>query len=103
MLTKLPLAVLAATLPICNVGAADEFELYGYKQGMTLEQARQIAVPKKSKIAARLASRCPNPCRIRATVCGNVKRRTIIEALRQVADNLEKGIDAPFGALDKLH
>ena len=43
-LTKLPLAVLTATLLTWNAAAADDFELYGYKQGMTLEQAQQIAV-----------------------------------------------------------
>jgi len=37
-LTKLPLAVLTAILLTWNVAAADEFELYGYKQGMTLER-----------------------------------------------------------------
>jgi len=42
-LTKLPLAVLTATFLTWNVAAADEFELYGYRQGMTLEQAQQIA------------------------------------------------------------
>jgi hypothetical protein len=49
-LTKLSLAVLIATLLTWNVAAADEFELYGYKQGTTLEQARQVAVSQNQRL-----------------------------------------------------
>jgi hypothetical protein len=49
-LTKLPLAVLTATLLTWNIAAADEFQLYGYKQGMTLEQAKQIAVSQNQRL-----------------------------------------------------
>jgi hypothetical protein len=49
-LIKLPLAVLTATLLTCNVAAADEFQLYGYKQGMTPEEAKQIAVSQNQRL-----------------------------------------------------
>jgi hypothetical protein len=59
-LTKLPLVVLSATLLTWSVAAADEFQLYGYKQGMTLEQAKQIAVSQKQRLEQLQLANAPN-------------------------------------------
>jgi hypothetical protein len=75
-LTKLPLAVLTASLLTWNVAAADEFELYGYKQGMTLERSKQIAVSQNQRLEPLQFSGAPKqvayglfgerPCLLRA-------------------------------------
>ena len=59
-LTKLPLAVLTAILLTWNAAAADEFELYGYKQGMTLEQAKQIAGSQNQRLQPLQLPDAPN-------------------------------------------
>ena len=59
-LTKLPLAVQTATLLTWNVAAADEFELYGYKQGMTLEQTKQLAASQNQRLQRLQLPDAPN-------------------------------------------
>jgi hypothetical protein len=60
MLTRSLLVLLAATLLTWNVAAAEEFELYGYKQGMTLEQAQQIAVSQNQRLQSLQLPDAPN-------------------------------------------
>jgi hypothetical protein len=58
-LTKLPLAVTAILLT-WNVAAADDFELDGYKQGMTLEQAQEIALSQNQTLKQLQLPDAPN-------------------------------------------
>jgi hypothetical protein len=60
MLTRLLPSLLATTLLTWNVAAAEEFELYGYKQGMTLEQANQIAVSQNQRLQSLQLPDAPN-------------------------------------------
>jgi hypothetical protein len=87
-LTKLSLAVLTATLLTWNVAAADEFELYGYKQGMTLEQARQIAVSQNQRLKPVQLSDAPS--RVAYGVLGSADDANNLATLSFCHDRLSR-------------